>query len=41
MVCRRWHPRCRKLNKATVRATQANLKRFFQWLADRQGYMSL
>lgn len=30
-----------KLSKATLHATLAQLKRFFQWLADRPGYKSL
>ncbi|MDP1647855.1 MAG: tyrosine-type recombinase/integrase [Rubrivivax sp.] len=30
-----------KLSKATLHATLAHLKRFFQWLADRPGYKSL
>lgn len=29
-----------KLSKATLSATLANLKRFFQWLADKPGYRS-
>lgn len=30
-----------KLSKATLHATLAHLKRFFQWLADKPGYRSL
>jgi integrase/recombinase XerD len=32
---------CGKLSKATLHATLAHLKRFFQWLADKPGYRSL
>ena len=32
--------RHRKLSKATLHATLAHLKRFFQWLADKPGYKS-